>query len=66
MNQIRADLKIIESKITKDLKQTQQIAMNGFNKLRKMLRCDKVEYQESILRFQRNLKNLRQKDTAFK
>jgi len=58
-DQIRADLKIIEKKILKEVEETEAIAVKGFQKLRKMLRNDRVEYQESTMRFQRHCQNLK-------
>lgn len=58
MSQIHHDMIIFREKIEKELEETQQYGIKEFERLRRLLRADKVYFQESNMKFKRNCKDL--------
>lgn len=55
-----------KSKILAELEETERIGLQGFEKLRRLLRADKVQCQEVQLRFKRQCQELKEIDADFK
>lgn len=66
MSQIHHDMIAIRTRLIAELEETEKYGLKEFEKLRRMLRTEKVQNQEISMRFRRQCEELRQSDEDFR
>jgi homospermidine synthase len=66
MAQIHHDMVNFKAKILAELEETEKEGQREFEKLRKMLRMDRVQCQEVNIRLKRQCEELKEIDRAYK